>query len=279
MDRRYFVSWTAVTAALAALRPKTAAAFLPAEAALRSGTSSDPMRIAVIGTGEIGSGFGRVWAGAGHTIVYGSRRPEDEEVQAVVHDTLGDASATTPAEAAAQADTVLLAVPASAIVEVAATLGNVDGKVIICPANGYYLAMRDGYPYPQCPPSIGETVQEAVPTAHVVVAFNSVRAEILQLPPVPGGARSEPFSRGRSSAMSFGPISVAICGNDDAAKLRVGGLVEDAGLVPMDCGPITVAGYVEGLTALFVAYRTRQNGGRYAETGPGFEWFMRPVPD
>lgn len=236
-------------------------------------------KIAILGHGEVGGSFGRIWADRGHKIIYGVRDTNDPTVQAVVHDTGHGATATTQKEAAQQGDIVMLAIPARVIVEVVKSLGDLSGKVLITPANAYNLSMRGGYPFTFGRPSFGEQIQDAVPTAKVVTAFNSIRPEILNLPEVPGGAKSKPLSGGKSTALSYGPVSVAICGDDQEAKARVSALVVDAGLEPADMGPTSVGGFVEGLTALFVAYRTQQNGGKYTETGAGIEWYLTKVPN
>ena len=51
--------------------------------------------IAMIGTGEVSSALGPRLASLGHEIVYGSRSPEREDVQALVAATGTRASATT----------------------------------------------------------------------------------------------------------------------------------------------------------------------------------------
>jgi predicted dinucleotide-binding enzyme len=37
------------------------------------------MRIAVIGTGNLGGTLGRAFAGAGHQVTFGSRHPDDDQ--------------------------------------------------------------------------------------------------------------------------------------------------------------------------------------------------------
>ncbi|NIN40234.1 MAG: NAD(P)-binding domain-containing protein, partial [Gammaproteobacteria bacterium] len=75
------------------------------------GTPAFADTIAVIGTGDVGGALGPEFAAQGHTIVYGSRDPGRSKVEELVRKTGDLASATTPAEAAAQADIVVLAVP------------------------------------------------------------------------------------------------------------------------------------------------------------------------
>ena len=39
--------------------------------------------IAIIGTGNVGSTLGKIWAEAGHTIIYGSRTPDSSRVRSL----------------------------------------------------------------------------------------------------------------------------------------------------------------------------------------------------
>ena len=100
------------------------------------------MKIAVIGTGNVGSVLGRRWALGGHTVVFGSREPQGDKVQALVKASGAGASAASEREAAAAADVVLLAVPWHVATNVAASLGDVRGKVLIDATNPLALTFR-----------------------------------------------------------------------------------------------------------------------------------------
>jgi predicted dinucleotide-binding enzyme len=69
------------------------------------------MKIAVIGTGNVGGTLGSRWAKAGHEVIFGSRHPESESVQDLLALSGPTATAATPTEAVAAADAVLLATP------------------------------------------------------------------------------------------------------------------------------------------------------------------------
>ena len=84
--------------------------------------------IAVIGTGDVGGALGPEFAAQGHTIVYGSRNPERDRVKELVANSGEGASATTPADAAAQADIVVLAVPGLMVEEITRSLGDLSGR-------------------------------------------------------------------------------------------------------------------------------------------------------
>src|SRR5690606_33468590 len=129
--------------------------------------------IAVIGTGEVGASLGPRFAAVGHDVVYGSRSPERDDVRQLVRDTGRNASAATPAEAAARADIVVLAVPWNAIEEVVRSLGDLSGKIVIDPTNPRIIA-EDGFRDFPSHTSNAERIQALAPEAFVVKAFNTI---------------------------------------------------------------------------------------------------------
>ncbi|MFE0464713.1 NADPH-dependent F420 reductase [Kitasatospora sp. NPDC058965] len=89
------------------------------------------MSTAVIGTGFIGGTLGRAFARAGHPTVFGSRTPDTDT-------TAQDSGAGTAgiADAIAQADTVVLAVPAAAVEDLLKAHGHaLAGKLVVDAAN------------------------------------------------------------------------------------------------------------------------------------------------
>ncbi len=115
------------------------------------------MRIAVIGTGNIGGTLGSRWRAAGHDVEYGSRSGSGAGP--------GGAPVRPVAGALADAEVVLLAVPGGAVGEVitanAAALG---GKVVIDAVN------RMGQPEVNSQAAIAA----AAPAARYVRAFNTL---------------------------------------------------------------------------------------------------------
>ena len=91
------------------------------------------MTVAVIGTGFIGGTLGRAFARAGHPTVFGSRDPSTDTATAAQ-----DSGATTAsvADAIGQADTVILAVPATAVEDLLTAFGDkLAGKLVVDAAN------------------------------------------------------------------------------------------------------------------------------------------------
>lgn len=89
------------------------------------------MTTAVIGTGFIGGTLGRAFARAGIPTVFGSRKPEDDQVSAD-----SGARVTTAGDAIGQAETVLIAMPADAVEDFLRTHGDaLNGRLVIDAAN------------------------------------------------------------------------------------------------------------------------------------------------
>lgn len=87
------------------------------------------MNIAIIGTGNVGGALATAWSKAGHTIYLGVRDPKNFKGQHLLQNestTVGSIK-----EAVASSQVVLLATPSPLAVEVAQSLGDTQGKVII----------------------------------------------------------------------------------------------------------------------------------------------------
>ncbi|MFQ5610197.1 MAG: NAD(P)-binding domain-containing protein, partial [Woeseiaceae bacterium] len=80
--------------------------------------------IAVIGTGDVGSALGPEFAQQGHTVIYGSRKPDRRSVRALVEATGRDARASLSVDAVKGADIVVLAVPGLVVADVVGSLGD-----------------------------------------------------------------------------------------------------------------------------------------------------------
>ena len=206
-------------------------------------------RIAIIGTGDVGAALGPEFAALGQEIIYGSRDPERDSVQALVNRTGNNASAAMPTESVVNADIVVLAVPGRLAESITADLGDLSGKIIIDPTNNY---IRDGVPRLATDTSNGEAIQAAAPDAHVVKAFNTLSWRQMV----------DPGSSG-------GPVSIPLVGNNAEAKEKVAEIVSGMGLEPMDLGPIQNARHVEGMLVLWIQARNN---------GEPFDYHLRKTP-
>lgn len=207
--------------------------------------------VAVIGTGSVAGALGPEFAALGHTIVYGSRDPSRDTVEALVVRTGNGASATTPAESVVGADIVVMAVPGTAVEAVTRSLGDLSGKIIIDPTNAIDRT-DDGFLKLVYDTSAAEVMQNAAPDAYVVKAFNTLNWRTMVDPDFAGG-----------------PVSIPLVGDDAAAKATVAALVEGMGLEAIDLGPLRYARHVEGMLLLWI--HNRFAGG----DGPAFDYYLR----
>src|SRR6185503_20506516 len=72
-------------------------------------TTAHPMKIGIIGTGEIGGALARHWGAAGHELLISSRHPE--QLRALARELGPNVRVGTPREAAAFGEVVLVSVP------------------------------------------------------------------------------------------------------------------------------------------------------------------------
>lgn len=87
------------------------------------------MKIAIIGTGNVGGALATKWASKGHHIYLGVRDPEQFKGEGLTQNP--GTSVHTIQEAVALSEVILLATPAMAAVEVAQSLGDTSEKIII----------------------------------------------------------------------------------------------------------------------------------------------------
>ncbi len=207
-------------------------------------------RIAVIGgTGPQGKGLGYRFARHGHAVVLGSRSAEKavpvaEEVTARLVEVpdAGSVTAASNAEACADADVVLLAVPYDGHDELVATLP-LDGKVVISCVNP--LAFDKVGPHGRVVDagegSAAESAQRIAPDASVVGAFHHVSAPTLW------GDRDYLVDE-----------DVLVCGDSAEAKAVA---IELARCVTsrdgVDAGALRLARQLEPLTAVLISINKR----------------------
>jgi predicted dinucleotide-binding enzyme len=228
-------------------------AFAAAVLVAFTSTAAFGAKIAVIGTGNVGAALGPEFAALGHTIVYGSRTPNEKDVQDLVARTGRGATATTQPEAVKGADIVVLAVPGNLAVQITQSLGDLSGKIILDPTNVVNRNTLDGYANHGVPGgSNAELIQAAAPGAKVVKAFNTLN-----------------WSKMVDPQSSGGPVSIPIVGDDAAARATVAELVKGMGLEPVDLGPLRFANTLEEMLVIWANARGH---------GAAFNYHLRPEP-
>jgi predicted dinucleotide-binding enzyme len=192
------------------------------------------MDIAIIGAGNVGKALAGSLTRAGHQVTISATQPQHAAEAA---EATGAQPATTNEQAVSSGDVVVLAVPVSAFDEIAGDVGEaLRGKVVVDVTNR-------PTPDPTGPgTSAAEELQEKVPQASVVKAFNTAFASRQAEPEVDGV-----------------PADGFVAGDDPKAKQEVLDLVESIGFRPVDAGPLAAARTLEGMAWLNIS-RNMQGG-------------------
>ncbi|TPW29192.1 NADPH-dependent F420 reductase [Martelella alba] len=185
------------------------------------------MNIAIIGTGNIGSGLARTFAKTRHGVVVADRKGG----QALADTLKGEGltvQAASIAEAVAQADAIIFAVPYGAVAAIAAE-ADFEGKIVIDVTNpiteDFSALSVSGES------SAAEEIAKLLPAARVVKAFNTVFAGLY------GGS----FTFGGHTLQTF------VASDDEAARDAVISLAKDAGFDARNAGGLKNARYLEPL--------------------------------
>jgi predicted dinucleotide-binding enzyme len=182
-------------------------------------------KIGMIGSGNVGSALGRVWANAGHEVMFSSRNLDHDRKLA---EQIGkNARAGTPQQAAAFGDVLVFAVPYAALSELGKTLaGSIKGKVVIDACNPF--PHRDGEIANQArEKGAGLMSAELLPGARIVRAFNAIGAARM------GQAHQEP-----------GRIGMPIAGDDPQAIEIATRLIREIGYEPVLIGGLEMGRYL-----------------------------------
>ena len=201
------------------------------------------MKITIVGAGNMGTGYGALWAAAGHeiTYTYASTVQRLRDAVAATDDGNGRIGYDIdPASAAAGADLVVLTIPWGRLDDVTARLGPLDGMLVVdafTPLAEHMSGLEIGHTT-----SGAERLAQRIPSARIVCALQNTFADIVHAPDRTVG--------GQTPTMFF-------CGDDDEGKQQVAELIRQAGFDPVDAGPLTVARYLEPFCffAVHLAYR------------------------
>ena len=198
------------------------------------------MKIGIVGTGNVGTSLGKIWAQKDQEIFFGSRDPVGAKR---LVDKIGvPVKAGTYAEAAEFGEAIVLAIPWSSVQDTIGVLGDLRGKIIMDCTNA--VAPKLGGLLIGHTTSAAEKIAEWAEGAHVVKAFNAFDPEIL--PAVPNrNPRPSTF----------------ICGDNVQAKSKVKHLGELLGYDVVDAGPLKNARLLEPLAMLWIELAYNQGMG------------------
>ena len=122
------------------------------------------MNIAIIGSGNVGGALATRWAAKGHHIFIGTKNTDFKGKDLLENP---NTSVHSVEEAVSKSDVILIATPATATIDVARSLGNTDGKVIIDAMNIIMGRGPAGYK------STSAAILDHTNTRDVVKCFNS----------------------------------------------------------------------------------------------------------
>jgi predicted dinucleotide-binding enzyme len=199
------------------------------------------MRIAIIGTGKVGSALARGLKGKGHQVTLGARDP-DSAAQLAAETA---ARALRPAEAAAGADVVILALPWATAEAAVRALGDLSGKIVVDCMNP--LAMIDG----KLRLAVGhdlsgaEMVAEWAPGARIVKTLNQIGAELMA----------------DNTGLPHRPV-MFLAGDDADAKAAVTRLLGELGFEPLDAGALEMARILEPYAMVWINQALFRGKGR-----------------
>jgi predicted dinucleotide-binding enzyme len=184
------------------------------------------MNIAIVGTGNVGQALGTSFVRAGHTVTFAA---QDAQKTAKVADAVGASAATSPLEAAAAADVVVIAVPWGPAERVALEIAPaVAGKVVIDATNPLKADFTG--------PATENGAQQLVgllPGARVVKAFNTLFASV----------QANPDTHGQT-------VDGLYATDDETARDTAAALIASIGLRPVNVGPLSAARELEALAWL-----------------------------
>jgi predicted dinucleotide-binding enzyme len=182
------------------------------------------MRIAIIGTGNVGGALAGALRRAHHTIVFGTRSPDSS-----------DANQATIAEAITDAEATILAVPFQAVRDVIAEAGGFAGKVLIDATNPLGMGSRGLRLTMGFSTSGAETIAALAPSAKLFKAFNQTGFE----------------NMADATVYATRPV-MFVAGDDAAAKPLVMGLATDAGFEAVDAGDLAESRLLEAYAMLWI---------------------------
>ena len=196
--------------------------------------TAKPLKIGIIGTGDIGGALAKHWARAGHQLLISSRHPE--QLQALAQALGPNVKVGTPREAAAFGEVVLVSVPYNATPQVGRDFAaELKDKVVIDTGNPYPsrdgdMAVRDRQR------GTGVASKEYLPGTKLVRAFNAINAG-----PLADEAFIEPERLGIPLASDY----------PEALKVAEQ-LVRDAGFDPVVVGGLSRAREFDFGTPVYV---------------------------
>jgi 8-hydroxy-5-deazaflavin:NADPH oxidoreductase len=200
------------------------------------------MKIAVLGTGAVGTTIATKLIELGHQVMIGSRSKTNEKAIEFVNKHNNNVSNGTFEEAATFAEIIFNCVKGEFAIGALRLAGNgITNKILIDVS--IPVDTSKGMPFTLIPElcntnSLGEEIQKNFPNTKVVKTLNTMWSTLMVVP----------------TMLKDGDHTNFICGNDEEAKDKVKSLLQEIGWKQesiMDLGDITGSRGVEGVLQLW----------------------------
>lgn len=183
------------------------------------------MNIAILGVGNIGGTLGKKWTQTGHPVIFGTRDTNSAKAQ-TLRSAFPSAHIDTVANALKKTEVILLSTPYAVVGEIVrANAEAFANKIVVDATNSFGTPVVNNL----------KTILDAVPTARVYRAFNSLGWEVFE-----------------QAHANTHPIDHFYCGQDDDARSVVEKLIAQIGLRPIWVGGNESIGIVDMLGSLWV---------------------------
>jgi predicted dinucleotide-binding enzyme len=211
------------------------------------------MKIAVLGTGNVGDTIGSKIIEVGHTVMMGSRTADNEKAKAFVAKHNGKASAGTFDDAASYGEIIFNCTAGVGSIEALKMVDekNLIGKILVDIANP--LDFSKGMPPSLAicnTNSLGEEIQKTFPQTKVVKALNTMWCGLMVNPAMINGGDHNTF----------------VSGNDSDAKEKVKEILKSFGWSEkniLDLGDITKARGTEMYLPIWLSIFGATNNGAF----------------
>ena len=183
------------------------------------------MNYAIIGPGNMGLGLARLFTAKGQNVTLAHK--DVKVAKRLAAEIGGNVQGKSIADAASDADIVILATPYKSATAAIKEAGDLTGKILVDISNPItpdYMALTIGHTT-----SAAEEIAKLAPGAHVVKAFNTVFWQAL------------PFEVRQGNPA----VQVLLAGDDEDAKKAVATMVTDLEFEAIDAGPLANARYIE----------------------------------
>jgi len=200
------------------------------------------MKIAILGTGAVGTTIATKLIELGHQVMIGSRSKTNEKAIEFVNKFEKNASNGTFEEAATFGEIIFNCVKGQFVIEALRQAGNgIINKILIDISNP--IDTSKGMTFSLIPElchtnSLGEEIQKVFPNTKVVKTLNTMWSTLMMIP----------------SMLNDGDHTNFICGNDEEAKNIVKNLLKEIGWkdeATIDLGDITASRGTEAMLQLW----------------------------